>query len=209
MVMAVALPTERVYYYECSAGRFRLFCFIPAAELARLCDEHRIAHAAVVDYPDGVNLECTELSFSELQSAYGYRPPQDPEALRRTFLAMLTSTRGWRRFRGAGLVPAAELESRLASVEEAVRSRAASHEAPARSTTPQQEGRRRSRSHRAVRHQGVARALDERALERMQVDGVDPRRSLPDQAFSRIEWGEGADAAGVFLELHQQGQKGG
>ena len=72
--MAVASPSERVYYYECSNGRFRLTYFIPPGELKRLCAKKRISPQAEKDFPDGVDLGCTEPDFKVFEETYGFRP---------------------------------------------------------------------------------------------------------------------------------------
>lgn len=115
--MEIATPKEPVYYYECSAGRFRLVYFIPPGELQRLRDRGQLSDLAIRDLPDGVDIGCTDPDFSEFEELYGYRPPNDPEALQRAFFAIFSTTRKWKTFRGSGFIPAVDLEMQIETVE--------------------------------------------------------------------------------------------
>ena len=90
--MEVSSPIEPVYYYECSAGRFRLTYFIPPEEMDRLITAGRLHAHARDDFPDGVDLDCTLPDFVEFEDSYGYRPEADPEALQAAFFAIFSST---------------------------------------------------------------------------------------------------------------------
>ena len=78
--MEIRSPTEPVYYYECSAGDFRLTYFIPPEELDRLIAGGKISAAVTDDFPDGVDLDCTEPDFAEFEGSYGTDRPRTPSS---------------------------------------------------------------------------------------------------------------------------------
>lgn len=196
--MEIASPKEPVYYYECSAGRYRLAYFIPPRELKRLHREGRISDLALEDLPDGVDLSCTEPDFVELEELYGYRPPYDPEALLRAFFAIFSTTRGWKTFRGSGFIPAADLEMQLETVEAELESAdlepAAITQPPARATLKQRQSWRNRQSAQQRRLKST--------LQRLPAKNIDPKKTLRQQQFSEITMGEGKTAEEVFSELY-------
>jgi len=201
--MAVASPRQPVYYYECSGGRFRLVYFIPVNELERLRAGDEIAADALRDFPDGVDLDCTRPDFDEFERIYGFRPDNDPKALRRAFFALFSSTRDWERFRGSGFVPAIDLESRIEDVDETL----SNHDVPPADLEPvppptvtlELAARRAETIRKAVLQTRMREVLAE-----MPVQGVDPDRDLKQQSFSKIEWGGGRPAEEAFTRLHQK-----
>ena len=101
--MAICSPREPVYYYECSAGGFRLVYFVPPDDLRQLYGANKISEQALQDFPDGVDLGCTEADFRDFEELYGWRPAADPVQIRRAFLALFSSTRRWKTFRGSAI----------------------------------------------------------------------------------------------------------
>lgn len=198
--MAVEVPEERVYYYECSAGRFRLVSFLPRAELERLVEAGEMNSKALAHYPDGLDLDCTEADFDEFAKVYDYRPSHGPEKLRAAFLAIFSSTENWRQFRGSGFLPAADLEACLAPATRILEESPGYGEAePAtRDLAAPPEPGLRGRSRSAAQRQLSS------ALEELEVDGVDPNKSLREQTFSKIRMSKGEPAAEFFAKVSRQ-----
>ncbi len=198
--MAIASPSQPVYYYEVSAGRFRLVYFIPPEELERLHGEDLISAEALEDFPDGVDLDCTTPDFNEFDELYGYRPECDPEALGRAFFAILSATSEWQETRASGFIPAGDLEGRIDSVDAALRDRdvAPTDAVPIAATASVAE-RRQQMGTRAARQAQLFEALEE-----IPVDGIDPGRKLGAQQFSDISWSEGDPAEKAFVRLHRK-----
>jgi len=201
--MAIASPNENVYYYECNNGQFRLFYFMPPRELKDLCDENRISPNVLKDFPDGVDLGCTEADFKRFEDAYGYTIPLDPRALHRAFFAIFSTTRNWKNFRGSGFIPAADLERHMKKVDRALpkERRIREHVKP----PPDQLSLKQLRQRR--RRQAVLQRQTYEVLQKLQVKGIDPDLTLPEQKFSTVKMEEGADAEEVFLRLHQKQRK--
>lgn len=198
--MEISIPNEPVYYYECSAGRFRLVYFIPPDELRRLKDQGLLADQALIDLPDGVDLGCTGPDFVEFEQLYGYRPPLEPEALQRAFFAILSSTRRWKAFRGSGDMLAVDLETQVERVEIELTNRdlgPLSVEPLADRPTLKQ--RRKRTKQREIRQTRI-----EKTLRDLPIEGVDPKKTLHQQQFSPITRGAGKPADVVFSELHQR-----
>jgi hypothetical protein len=196
--MEIASPKEPVYYYECSAGRYRLAYFIPPGELQRLHDEGQISDLALEDLPDGVDLSCTEPDFAEFKELYGYRPPYDPDALLRAFFAVFSTTRKWKSFRGSGFIPAKDLEMQMEMVEEELEAAELEHvdlAPPPATATPKQ--RKSLKIQQTAQQKRIRRAIKKRPAK-----GIDPRKSLRQQEFSKITMGEGKTAEEVFSELY-------
>ena len=194
--MATCLPSEPVYHYECSAGSFRLVYFIPRERLEELQASDLVSEDALLDFPDGVDLGCTEPDFADFEAEYGWRPDASPRDLQRTFFALLTSTRNWRSFRGAGRLPARDLERHIAPLASELESiveepRPETTTAPA--TLPQRRGT-------AAHHRKI-----KRILARTQIPDIDPARDLKRQAFSQIEMQPHGDSAEVvFSRVHEK-----
>lgn len=196
--MEIAAPKEPVYYYECSAGRYRIVYFIPPGTLRSLHEQGRIAQLALDDLPDGVDLGCTEADFAEFDELYGYRPPYEPAALQRAFFAIFSTTRNWRNFRGSGFIPASDLEAQMEIVEEELEQadiEPVPPEPPPATATARQ--RRSLRIKQSAQQQKIRRAI-----KRLPAKGIDPRRSLRQQEFSKITMGDGKTAEEVFSELY-------
>ncbi len=198
--MEISIPKESVYYYECSGGKFRLVYFIPPDELQRLNNQGLLSDQALTDLPDGVDLGCTGPDFVEFEELYGYRPPLAPEALQRTFFAILSSTRRWKAFRGSGDIPSVDLEKQVERVERELINRELTP-LPAEPLTdrPTLKQRRKWTKHREIQQTRIEKTLRDLAIE-----GVDPKKTLHQQQFSQITTGAGKPADVVFSELHQR-----
>ena len=197
--MAIQIPDERVFYYECSAGRFRLVCFLPFAELKHLAAKGAIDKKALRDFPDGLDLDCTPPDFAEFEKSYGYRHPHGAEQLRQAFLALFSSTKNWQKFRGSGFLAASELEDRLEPVEAALRGTAAAAQAAARTRAPAAPRDRRALTRRRALLQKKVR----RALEKLKVRGIDPRKSLRQQVFKSFKMSKGKPAPEFYAKLQR------
>jgi len=195
--MAISQPREPVYYYECSAGRFRLVYFMPPEMLKPLTGDGTMSKQVLEDYPDGIDLGCTEPDFADFEANYGHRPPIAPEALQRAFFAILSTTHDWKTFRGSGFIPAADLESHVESVEKELEKEEALPEAEVVATALPLRERRVRFGRRAAR-----RRRTDRVLEKMPVRGIDAKRTLRQQAFRSIEMKPGRSAEEVFTALH-------
>lgn len=202
--MAIASPNENVYYYECSNGRFRLSYFIPPGEIKALCDEKLISRNALKDFPDGVDVGCTEADFKVFKETYGYGIRLDPQALQRAFFAIFSTTRNWKKFRGSGFIPAADLERHLDKVDGTLRkerkTRKVVEPPPGKLSLKQLRQRRRQ--------EGIVGAQTHNVLRKLQVEGIDPDRTLHEQEFSSVNMAKGAGAEEVFIRLHQKHRKG-
>jgi len=201
--MPVSIPIDPCYHYECSEGRVRLTYFLPAAVLQGLVRRRRISPRVLEDFPDGVDLDCTEPDFADFQREYGFRPPHDPDSLQHAFFAILSSTRGWRGHRGVGLLQAEELEEVVPEVERIARESGAPEDEEllpegAAAGDPRRRGRRRA----------AREARRNRALVGFQVSGVDPARGIGEQAFRPVRMERGRSAHEVF-SLLQLGEGGG
>ena len=201
--MAVASPSERAYYYECSNGRFRLTYFIPPGELGQSSNNASVSRQVERDFPDGVDLSCTEPDFRVFEETYGFRPQQDPEALRRAFFAILTSTHNWKKFRGSGLIPAADLECHLDTVDGAL----LENKLIRKDVKPPAGRASLKQRRRSKRSQAVQQKQTNSALQELKVEGIDPERTLHQQMFSPLKMMQGTGAEDVFIRLHQKRRK--
>ena len=168
--------------------------------LEQLSKAGHISKEVLKDYPDGVDLSCTEPDFEEFEELYDYRPPNDPEALQRAFFTIFSATRNWKKFRGSGLIPADDLEEEMVTVEDSLQQVKLIPEKiqPLAKQTTLKE-RRRSMRRRDKQQKSMIRYL-----QQMKVKGVDPKRSLRQQEFSEIQMQEGKSAEEVFTKLHRK-----
>lgn len=201
--MQLSLPSEPVIYYECSYGNFRLTYHIPVEQLQRLVAQSDISAKVLEDFPDGVDLTCTEPDYSGFQKRYGYRPPMAPEYIRRAFFALLTSTRDWQNFRGSGLVPAKDMERFAESAEALLRQNQLLEEIP---EMPEHvpPGQRQEIRGRRAKQESIAYGL----LEQMKMEGIDPDQTLKNQKFSPLQMQAGENPAEFFSKLLMNRGKG-
>jgi hypothetical protein len=198
--MEISIPKESVYYYECSAGGFRLVYFIPPDELRRLNNQGLLAEQALTDLPDGVDLGCTGPDFVEFEELYGYRPHLEPEALQRAFFAILSSTRRWKAFRGSGDIPSADLEKQVERVENELINR----DLTPLFVEPLMDRPTLKQRRKWAKHREIQQTRIEKTLRDLPIEGVDPKKTLQQQQFTQITSGAGRPAEVVFSELHQR-----
>ena len=190
--MKISMPDDPVFYYECSAGEFRLVYFLPVAHLKDLRRKKKISAQAVKDFPDGVDIGCTPSDFEDFRSSYGWSPPFDPDRACDAFRAVFSGTRRWKSFRGSGLIAAADLERHFKKVAGVVEP----EDVDGLESMPATPARRRRRQSRQLRVQ--------RALEKLKLPKVDVKKTLRQQRFSEIRWSKGESASDVFSRLHQR-----
>lgn len=118
--MSTKSPKERIYYYECSYGEFRLTYFIPHSELKKLPIKTQIKKKLLKEYPDGIDLRVEETDYSDFEKSYGYRPKPDPEVAKKTFFTMFSKTKNWKEFIGSGLISAEVLEEQRKAIKKNV-----------------------------------------------------------------------------------------
>jgi hypothetical protein len=119
--MPVQTPVELAYYYECSYGKYRLTYHIPIQILEQMVENGDISKNALRDYPDGIDLDCTLPDYKEFKKRYKYRPPYDPEPVRRAFKSLISSLEDWDTFHGSGFLSASYLEGLVPKVEETLK----------------------------------------------------------------------------------------
>lgn len=122
--MPVKMPLEPTYYYECSYGNYRLIYHLPYTILEELVSDRKISEEVLLDYPDGADINCTPAEYAVFEDSYQYKPPVEPEQLRRAFFALFSSLdlgSPWEDFKGSGYVKASRLESMGAVVEDSLR----------------------------------------------------------------------------------------
>ena len=183
--MKISLPSEPVVYYECSYGDFRLTYYIPPEQLQLIIARNNISPKVLEDFPDGIDLNCTESNFAEFQKGYGYRPPLAPDSIHRAFFALLSSTRDWKNFRGTGFIPVKDIERFVEATE-----------AFLEQNLPMPEQSKQKRDRRA-RQETMAFSL----LEPMALEGIDSNLTLKDQRFSPIDTQAGENSAEFFSRL--------
>ena len=201
--MKIASPNENVYYYECNNGQFRLFYFMPPRELKELCNKKRILRKVLKDFPDGVDLGCTEADFKQFEETYGYTIPLEPSALRNAFYAIFSTTRNWKKFRGSGFIPAADLEGQMKKVDGVLPKERKIREEP--ELPPEQLSFKQLQRRR--RRQDARQRETYKVLRKLKVKGIDPGLTLTQQKFSTIKMEKGVDAQEVFIKLHHKKRK--
>jgi hypothetical protein len=199
--MSVSIPRDRCYYYECSSGTVRLTYFIPTDELRKLVRAGKISTNVENDYPDGVDLDCTEPDFAEFNEQYGYRPVHSAEELQNAFYAIFSSTSNWNTYRGSGLIHADDLESKIPQVNKKLRETIPEEKMRQPPTTFRERYRKRIETARL-------KLQVENQLKKLQVHGIDKRKPIDKQSFTKIRMSKGRKAHEVFSILqHKQKHK--
>ncbi|MEM6472815.1 MAG: hypothetical protein AAF802_24850 [Planctomycetota bacterium] len=191
----VEVPAEPVYYYEVSRGECRLLYFIPAERLEQLIQEGECDPQALVDYPDGIDLPCTESQFQEFSAAYKFRPTHDPQTLMRAFYAIWTSTKDWVDGTHSGFIPANVVEDQI---EQIVGLLAAEELEPKPSRQESNILKRRN-------YQANLEAVQQKvklSLEDLAVEIIDQKRSIAEQSFPKIRMQKGVSIDKLFNQLN-------
>lgn len=212
--MPVKSVKERVYYYECSYGKFRLTYFIPIGELEDLVRNGEIKGQVLEDFPDGVDLRVGETDYADFEKSYGYRPQKDPEVVKNIFYSILSNTKNWKKFRGAGTIPAEDLEKRIDDIElmddeklsfsdfvKASRE-IAEPPRPLRLYRFEKADLKRYRMFRK-REAKVQKDVDE-FLRNVRPKGIDSKKTLQRQRFSKLHWTEGEEIGDVFARIQHR-----
>jgi len=198
--MSVSVPRERCYYYECSHGKVRLTHFIPPVLLETMIRENKISAQAFVDFPDGVDLDCTEPDFNEFREAYGYNHEYSADDLQNAFYAIFSSTKDWSTYRGTGLIHADELEAKIPEIKEKIEEPAV--ESDLDTAQPKSFEERYRKRLKAV----ALTAQNKKELREVILRGIDQRRPIHEQKFKSIRMSQGKKPQEVFSLLQNKKQ---
>lgn len=198
--MSISVPCERCYYYECSHGKVRLTYFIPPEVLVTWIRQNKINNLVLTDYPDGVDLDCTEPDFNEFREDYGFIPEYTADDLQNAFYAIFSSTKGWSTYRGTGLIHAQELEAKIPEVQEKIKEPL--------DEPGQEEGQPMSFEERyRKRLKAVAlTAQNKKELRKLILRGIDQRKPIHEQKFRSIRMSLGKKPQEVFSLLQNKKQ---
>ena len=198
--MDVETPIEPAYYFECSFGRTRLSYFMPVEHLQELAAAEKISANVLEDFPDGVDLDCTEPDFANFESAYGFRPKSKATFLREAFLAMYSATHDWENFHGTGFVRASDLESKAEAVKARLEAEdIAPEEVVEIPTVLESFPQRRKWTRQQMQKQSKVTEL----MIEMEVEEADKSKSIKQQAFAQVPMRKGKKPEEVFESLHR------
>lgn len=220
--MPVKSPKERIFYYECSYGKFRLTYFIPYDELEKLATEGKIKKTVLEDFPDGVDLRVGETDYMDFKKSYGYRPEVDPEVAKSVFYSIFSTTKNWKKFRGSDIIPAKDLEGRIDDIEKKVTDEKKKSfldfvRTPSEKKKPEFLFRRvrpiamgpiekadlkRYRMYR--KRQAKAQKDVNEFLRKVKPKGIDSKQTLRRQRFSKLHWTKGDKIEDVFTRIQHK-----
>jgi hypothetical protein len=208
--MPIKTPKERVYYYECSYGEFRLTHHIPYSELEKLSQQNKIKKQVLEDYPDGIDLRVGETDYKDLETNYGYRPKIDPQVAKNLFYMIYTSTKNWKKTRGTGLIPAKDLENKIHDIEKSVKELVLySPEKTRLLTTPIMKDKENARKElkqyrRARKTQFKTQREIDNILRKHTPGKIDNKQTLQNQSFSKIEYTEGENIQDILARTQRK-----
>lgn len=209
--MSTRSPSELAYYYECSYGKYRLSLYIPHNELVSLVQKEKIDSKVLEDYPDGVDLRVGKTDYDEFSKAYGYMPDVDPETVRSQFYAVYSSTKDWRKYHGAGLISAKDLNNKVSGVKQSVESRADLLKiSPEELRLVARSGAEtRGEALRSYRESRKRLRVEEKKLDnvlrRHTPKGIDKGKTLQEQGF-HVEYTEGDSFDKVLYRIQRKGR---
>jgi len=197
--MGVAVPVERCYYYECQNGSARLTHFIPAETLQIWIADGKIDPKILEEFPDGVDLDCTETDFAEFSEHYKFVHPFTAEQIHNTFFAIFSTTKNWKNYRGSGLMPAKELESNINEIEKEVAEKVRL-KYQGRILTP------KTLKQRNLRQVFLDRSVQELKDELIDkpIRQIDTGKSMQQQRFGRIKMSKGENPEKIFMALNHR-----
>lgn len=223
--MPIKSPNERVYYYECSYGKFRLTYFIPQNDLTKLAKIRQIESQVLIDYPDGVDIRVGESNYNDFFEEYGYRPKVDPHEAERRFYTILSSTKDWKQYHGSGLISAKDLENiefdteKLNDVEKR-EFRNIIRKPPERiiprtpipitvdeRKIPKTDKLDLKRYRRRKKNQQIEEKALHSLLHKVIPKGIISRQTLQEQKFSEIKWTEGEKFGDVLSRIQKRSEK--
>jgi hypothetical protein len=208
--MTIKSPNERVYYYECSYGKFRLIYHIPPSELEKLSKQNKIEKQVLEDYPDGLDLRVEETDYKDLGTTYGYRPEVDPETAKKLFYMIYSATKDWKKNTATGLIAAKDIENKILDLEKNVRERLLSSlKKTGLLTTPIKKDK--ESPHKELKHYRMARKTQfkkqkelDNHLRKHVPKIIDPKQTLQNQRLSKIEWTEGENIKDILTKTQQK-----
>ena len=83
--MKIKTPTNRAYYPASPNEKTRLVCWISRDAMQRMVQEGQIPAQHLEDYPDGLEVEVTEMAFEE----FGISLNVTPTELKRAYVKLL------------------------------------------------------------------------------------------------------------------------
>ena len=83
--MKIKTPTNRAYYPASPNEKTRLVCWISRDAMQRMVQESQIPAQHLEDYPDGLEVEVTEMAFEE----FGISLNVTPTELKRAYVKLL------------------------------------------------------------------------------------------------------------------------
>jgi len=221
--MPIKSPKERVYYYECSYGKFRLTYFIPYGELEKLSKKGKIKKQVLEDFPDGVDLRVGETDYMDFKESYGYRPEVDPEVAKSTFFTIFSSTRNWKKFLGSDIIPAKDLEGQIVDIEKSVNDEKNQSfldfiKPPREKIKPKipkimkveeevlyQTDKTDLKRYRQIRKkQSNEQKVVDEFLEKFKPQRIDPNQTLQKQRFSKLQLTKGDNIEDVFARIQHK-----
>lgn len=210
--MPVKSPIERVYYYECSYGKYHLTLHIPINELENLANQNKINPQALKDHPDGADIRVNESDYQDFYEAYGYKPETAPETVKTRFYTILSSTKEWRQYRGADLIPAKELEEKSRDIQKTIDDHAElmkikpeeiKHIARTEATTPEEA---LEKYRRTIKNLNKKRTQLENTLRKHTPRGINPKQTMGEQKF-HIQYTDGDPIQEVISRIQHKGRR--
>jgi hypothetical protein len=205
--MSIISPDERVYYYECSYGKYRLTLFIPHSELIQLTKENKINKQVLNDFPDGVDLRVGETDYRDFNETYDYRPETDPQVAEKIFYTFLSSTKNWKQFRGSGLIPAKEIDQktpqRLLAPKKTKSLEIPSTRKISDKKILQTDKKELQRHRRARKTQQKKQNQLENLLIKAKPKKIDPTKTIQNQKFS-IKYTKGESIEKIFSRIQHK-----
>lgn len=194
--MSITIPTERVYYYECSNSRFRLTLFIPKSTLQNYAENHMINKKVIVDFPDGCDIDCTEPDFRDFENQYSYKPDIQADLLCKSFESIWSSTNKWKSYKGTGYISAPIIESNAKQLRSEISHTIKLSKPSVFSTFDQHPENKINILNKKMKFEKAVKSF----IHKREYDNVDKSKNLGAQLFSSIAM-ENEDTAESFFNF--------
>ena len=195
--MPITIPADSVYYYEVTARSTRLFLWMPRAYLELIVSKNNVAKEILEDYPDGIDIEISEVTFEELSERYNFEIGVNPHLIWQAFDAVWLKI-GTKHLPCSGYIERRFLERLVSEIK---------RDTAEKKPIWQQEKRTDGKSGLKMRNQWIRRM---RAyLKEFPVKDLDRQKPFDKQAFSHVKMGPGEEPLTFFhrIQTRKRGKK--
>lgn len=194
--MAMQIPKERTYYYECTEKKVRLLHWIPVNVLRDMVNKGKAKKAILRDYPHGLDIKVSRDVFDEFRKKYSLVLDVDPEDVWKAFRALWLKEK--KSFLGSGYIKRTYLEPLAKKIHNDMEGAK-----PPRPIISKKPKNVKQRKKVFMSQTKIDRDTDE-FLEKLKVPDFKKRKPVQEQSISKVKLTKGKEPLTVFKALQRR-----